>query len=60
MLAAGDVIYDTFDPVSLSDLLGKLVFQNGEDETRWYPVFTCCLHAIRHCHAGICPADRLD
>ena len=34
MLAAGDVIYDTFDPVSLSDLLGKFVFQNGEDETR--------------------------
>ena len=34
MLAAGDVIYDTFDPVSLSDLLGKFVFQNGEDEPR--------------------------
>ena len=34
MLAAGDVIYDTFDPVSLTDLLGKFVFQNGEDETR--------------------------
>ena len=34
MLGAGDVIYDTFDPVSLSDLLGRFVFQNGEDETR--------------------------
>ena len=28
-LAAGDVIYDTTDPVSLTDLLGKIVFQGG-------------------------------
>jgi len=34
MLKAGDVIYDTFDPVSLSDLLGRFVFQNGEDDSR--------------------------
>ena len=31
MLAAGDVIYDTRDPVSLSDLLGKFVFSGSED-----------------------------
>ena len=30
-LAAGDVIYDTRDPVSLSDLLGRFVFQDGDD-----------------------------
>ena len=29
MLAAGQVIYDTRDPVSLSDLLGKAVFSSG-------------------------------
>ena len=28
-LAAGDVIYDTTDPVSLTDLLGKIVFQGS-------------------------------
>ena len=49
MLAAGDVIYDTFDPVSLTDPLGKFA-QNGEDETRQYPVFTV---ACLSCHAGI-------
>lgn len=32
MLGEGDVIYDTRDPVSLSDLLGKLVFSQGSDE----------------------------
>ncbi len=31
MLAAGDVIYDTRDPVSLTDLLGKVVFSSGSD-----------------------------
>ena len=30
-LQAGDVIYDTRDPVSLSDLLGRFVFQNGDE-----------------------------
>lgn len=30
-LAAGDVIYDTRDPVSLSDLLGRFVFQSGDE-----------------------------
>jgi len=34
MLSAGDIIYDTFDPVSLSDLLGRFVFQNSDDESR--------------------------
>ena len=29
MLVAGQVIYDTRDPVSLSDLLGKAVFSSG-------------------------------
>ena len=31
MLEDGATIYDTFDPVSLSDLLGKFVFQSGND-----------------------------
>ena len=31
MLAVGDVIYDTRDPVSLTDLLGKVVFSQGSD-----------------------------
>ena len=31
-MQAGTVIYDTFDPVSLSDLLGKLIFQNDSDQ----------------------------
>ena len=31
MLEAGDVIYDTRDPVSLTDLLGKVVFSAGSD-----------------------------
>ena len=34
VLEAGSVIYDTRDPVSLSDLLGKFVFQNNDDGTR--------------------------
>ena len=34
VLEAGAVIYDTRDPVSLSDLLGKFVFQNNDDGTR--------------------------
>ena len=29
MMEQGDIIYDTFDPVSLTDLLGKFVFQNS-------------------------------
>ena len=29
MLASGAVIYDTRDPVSISDLLGKMVFSSG-------------------------------
>jgi hypothetical protein len=29
MLQAGDIIYDTSDPVSLTDLLGKFVFQSA-------------------------------
>ena len=33
MLQAGDVIYDTRDPVSLTDLLGKAVFAAGSDGT---------------------------
>ena len=32
MLEVGDVIYDTRDPVSLTDLLGKVVFSQGSDE----------------------------
>ncbi len=32
MLSEGSVIYDTRDPVSLSDLLGKFVFQNNAPE----------------------------
>ena len=32
MLGVGDVIYDTRDPVSLTDLLGKVVFSQGGDE----------------------------
>ena len=32
MLGVGDVIYDTRDPVSLTDLLGKVVFSQGSDE----------------------------
>lgn len=31
-MQAGTVIYDTFDPVSLSDLLGKFIFQNDSDQ----------------------------
>jgi phospholipid/cholesterol/gamma-HCH transport system substrate-binding protein len=31
MLAAGAVIYDTRDPVSISDLLGKMVFSSGDN-----------------------------
>ena len=31
MLQPGDVIYDTRDPVSLTDLLGKAVFAAGSD-----------------------------
>ena len=31
MLESGDVIYDTRDPVSLTDLLGKAVFSGGND-----------------------------
>jgi len=31
MLGVGDVIYDTRDPVSLTDLLGKVVFSQGSD-----------------------------
>ena len=31
MFGAGDVIYDTRDPVSLTDLLGKVVFSQGSD-----------------------------
>jgi phospholipid/cholesterol/gamma-HCH transport system substrate-binding protein len=33
MLQPGDVIYDTRDPVSLTDLLGKAVFAAGSDGT---------------------------
>ena len=33
MLAVGDVIYDTRDPVSLTDLLGKVVFSQGGDDS---------------------------
>ena len=29
MMEQGDIIYDTLDPVSLTDLLGKFVFQNS-------------------------------
>ncbi|MGB2411998.1 MAG: outer membrane lipid asymmetry maintenance protein MlaD, partial [Candidatus Puniceispirillaceae bacterium] len=31
MLQPGDIIYDTRDPVSLTDLLGKAVFAGGND-----------------------------
>ena len=31
MLASGAVIYDTRDPVSISDLLGKMVFSSGNN-----------------------------
>ena len=31
MLPAGAVIYDTRDPVSISDLLGKMVFSSGNN-----------------------------
>ena len=31
MLAAGAVIYNTRDPVSISDLLGKMVFSSGNN-----------------------------
>ncbi len=31
MLASGAVIYDTRDPVSISDLLGKMVFSSGSN-----------------------------
>ena len=31
MLKDGDVIYDTVDPVSLTDLLGKFVFQGANE-----------------------------
>ena len=31
MMQPGDVIYDTRDPVSLTDLLGKAVFAAGGD-----------------------------
>ncbi len=30
MMVAGDVIYDTRDPISLTDLLGKAVFSAGD------------------------------
>ena len=30
MMSAGDVIFDTRDPVSLTDLLGKAVFSSGD------------------------------
>jgi hypothetical protein len=30
MLQPGDIIYDTRDPVSLTDLLGKAVFAGGQ------------------------------
>lgn len=33
MLVAGDVIYDTRDPVSLTDLLGKAVFSGSDADT---------------------------
>ena len=33
MLASGAVIYDTRDPVSISDLLGKMVFSSGNNAT---------------------------
>ena len=29
IMEQGDIIYDTIDPVSLTDLLGKFVFQNS-------------------------------
>ena len=29
MMKQGDIIYDTLDPVSLTDLLGKFIFQNS-------------------------------
>ena len=29
MMQDGDIIYDTTDPVSLTDLLGKFVFQSA-------------------------------
>ena len=29
MMHAGDIIYDTSDPISLTDLLGKFVFQSA-------------------------------
>ena len=29
MMQPGEVIYDTLDPVSLTDLLGKAVFSGG-------------------------------
>lgn len=32
MLESGDVIYDTRDPVSLTDLLGKAVFSGGNGQ----------------------------
>ena len=32
MLASGEVIYDTRDPVSISDLLGKMVFSSGNND----------------------------
>ena len=31
MMPEGTVIFDTRDPVSLSDLLGKIVFQGNEN-----------------------------
>ena len=31
LMEAGAVIYDTRDPVSLSDLLGKFIFQGNDD-----------------------------
>ena len=31
MLASGAVIYDTRDPVSIADLLGKMVFSSGDN-----------------------------
>ena len=34
LMQAGAVIYDTRDPVSLSDLLGKFVFQGNDDSSR--------------------------
>ncbi len=34
MLASGDVIYDTRDPVSLTDLLGKAVFSASNDASQ--------------------------